>query len=128
MKFKFPTFAAIPLLVMSYGVLPISSSAAGAQVQPASVRSEATLTHYRTTKVDGVNIFYREAGPANAPVLVLLHGFPASSRMFRNLIPQLADRFHVIAPDYPGFGQSGTPDRKMFEYGFAHFAEVVDDL
>ena len=61
-------------------------------------------------EVDGVNIFYREAGPPDAPVVLLLHGFPTSSHMFRNLIPALADRYHVIAPDYPGFGQSDMPD------------------
>ena len=64
--------------------------------------------HYHTVKVDGIDIFYREAGPADAPAVLLLHGFPTSSHMFRNLIPTLADRYHVIAPDYPGFGQSGA--------------------
>ncbi len=71
----------------------------------------APVTHHRTTKVDGLNIFYREAGPADAPVVLLLHGFPTSSHMFRNLIPALADLYHVIAPDYPGYGQSEMPDR-----------------
>lgn len=65
-------------------------------------------TMHKTIKVDGLDIFYREAGPANAPVLLLLHGFPTSSHMFRNLIPALSDRYHVIAPDYPGYGQSST--------------------
>jgi pimeloyl-ACP methyl ester carboxylesterase len=73
-------------------------------------------------------VFYREAGPADAPVVVLLHGFPTSSHMFRNLIPALADRYRVIAPDYPGFGQSGVPDRAAFTYSFARFAEVIDGL
>ena len=67
--------------------------------------------NYRTANVEGVEVFYREAGPKDAPVLLLLHGFPTSSHMFRNLIPQLADKYHVIAPDYPGFGQSAMPDR-----------------
>lgn len=128
MKIKFHTYAAVPLLVLSSALLSNAPSAADAQVQPSGARIESTVTHYRTTKVDGTDIFYREAGSANAPVVVLLHGFPTSSRMFRNLIPQLADRYRIIAPDYPGFGQSGTPDRKMFEYGFAHFAELVDGL
>ena len=70
--------------------------------------------HYRTMSIDGVNVFYREAGPADAPAVVLLHGFPSSSNMFRNLIPALADRYHVIAPDYPGFGHSDMPDRTSF--------------
>src|SRR3977135_1965645 len=93
-----------------------------------AVTQSAPVTHHRTTKVDGVNIFYREAGPAQAPVVLLLHGFPTSSHMFRNLIPSLAERYHVIAPDYPGFGQSGLPDRKAFQYSFARYAELMDGL
>ena len=86
------------------------------------------VTHYRYADIDGVKTFYREAGPANAPIVLLLHGFPTSSHMFRNLIPQLADRYHVIAPDYPGFGQSDAPDHTKFAYSFAHFADIVDEL
>src|SRR2546428_11823589 len=86
------------------------------------------VTHHRSTKIDGVNIFYREAGPADGPVVLLLHGFPTSSHMFRNLIPALADRYHVIAPDYPGFGQSAMPDHTQFAYTFGHYADLVDDL
>jgi pimeloyl-ACP methyl ester carboxylesterase len=86
------------------------------------------VTHYRTKEVDGVKIFYREAGPENGPVLLLLHGFPTSSHMFRNLMPILADRYRVIAPDYPGYGQSDMPDRMKFAYTFDHFAELVDGL
>nr|WP_321182274.1 alpha/beta fold hydrolase [Methylobacterium sp. Leaf122] len=86
------------------------------------------VTHYRTAKVEDVGVFYREAGPADAPVVVLLHGFPTSSHMFRNLIPLLADRHRVIAPDYPGFGQSDAPDHRSFAYTFAHYAEIVDCL
>lgn len=88
----------------------------------------APVTHHRTTRIDGVDIFYREAGPAQGPVVLLLHGFPTSSHMFRNLIPALADRYRVIAPDYPGFGQSAMPDRSTFAYTFDRFAEVVDGL
>ena len=84
--------------------------------------------YYRTANVDGLNVFYREAGPKDAPVLLLLHGFPTSSHMFRNLIPQLADQYHVIAPDYPGFGQSAMPDRSKFAYTFDNYARVVDQL
>jgi pimeloyl-ACP methyl ester carboxylesterase len=83
---------------------------------------------YKTASIDGVNIFYREAGPADAPVVLLLHGFPTSSHMFRNLIPLLADKYHVIAPDYPGFGQSDAPDRAKFAYTFAHFADLMEAL
>jgi pimeloyl-ACP methyl ester carboxylesterase len=86
------------------------------------------VTHYRTATVEGVTVFYREAGPTDAPVVLLLHGFPTSSHMFRNLIPLLADRYHVIAPDYPGFGGSDAPDHETFAYTFAHYADVVDGL
>jgi pimeloyl-ACP methyl ester carboxylesterase len=88
----------------------------------------APVTHYRTADIDGVSIFYREAGPADAPVVLLLHGFPTSSHMFRNLIPALADRYHVIAPDYPGFGESAAPDHTKFAYTFAHYADLMDGL
>jgi len=88
----------------------------------------SAATHYRTATIDGLNIFYREAGPKDAPVVLLLHGFPSSSHMFRNLIPQLADAYHVIAPDYPAFGHSDAPDRARFTYSFDHIAEVIDDL
>ncbi len=81
---------------------------------------------HKTVKVDGLDIFYREAGPKDAPTLVLLHGFPTSSQMFRNLIPQLADQYHVVAPDYPGFGHSSMPKHTEFEYSFDHMATVVD--
>jgi pimeloyl-ACP methyl ester carboxylesterase/uncharacterized protein YciI len=84
--------------------------------------------HYQRAVVDGIDVAYREAGPPDAPVLLLLHGFPSSSRMFRNLIPQLADTYHVIAPDYPAFGHSGVPDRADFAYTFDHLAEVIDKL
>ena len=70
---------------------------------------DQSATHYRTATVDGVGVFYREAGPSDAPVVVLLHGFPSSSRMFRDLIPRLSDAYHVIAPDYLGSGFSGHP-------------------
>lgn len=86
------------------------------------------VTYHRTANVAGVDIFYREAGERGAPVVVLLHGFPSSSHMYRNLIPALADRYHVIAPDLPGFGLSEMPAPDDFEYGFASFATVVDGL
>jgi len=94
----------------------------------ATIDLESPVIHYRTANIDKVDIFYREAGPANGPVVLLLHGFPSSSRMFRNLIPALADKYHVIAPDYPGFGQSGSPDHTQFEYTFAHYTDLVDEL
>ena len=85
-------------------------------------------TFYRTASIEGVDIFYREAGPLEAPTVVLLHGFPSSSRMYRDLIPILADRYHVIAPDYPAFGHSGVPPREQFHYTHQHLAEVMDGL
>ena len=82
--------------------------------------------NYRTVDVDGLKIFYREAGSKDAPTLLLLHGFPSAGHMFRDLIPHLADRFHIIAPDLPGFGQSDLVARGMFAYTFDHIAEVID--
>jgi pimeloyl-ACP methyl ester carboxylesterase len=83
-------------------------------------------TEYKTVEVEGVEIFYREAGPKEAPTILLLHGFPTSSHMFRNLIPALADRFHMVAPDYPGFGNSAQPSMERFDYTFDRLALVVD--
>jgi pimeloyl-ACP methyl ester carboxylesterase len=82
--------------------------------------------HYRKASVDGFNVFYREAGPLDAPTLLLLHGFPSAGHMFRELIPTLSDRFHVVAPDLPGFGQSDMPSRDKFAYTFARLAEVIE--
>jgi pimeloyl-ACP methyl ester carboxylesterase len=84
--------------------------------------------HFRTARINALDIFYREAGPPDAPALLLLHGFPTSSNMFRNLIPRLATAFHVIAPDFPGFGQSSMPERGSFAYTFENLANVVDAL
>jgi pimeloyl-ACP methyl ester carboxylesterase len=84
------------------------------------------MTRYRTATVDGHKVFYREAGDPNAPALLLLHGFPTSSHMFRDLIPLLADRYHVVAPDLLGFGFSDAPDRTGFRYTFDNLAKVVD--
>src|SRR5215470_9557185 len=82
--------------------------------------------HYKTTRVNALDVFYREAGAHDAPVLLLLHGFPTSSNMFRHLIPRLAGSFRLIAPDYPGYGQSSMPDRESFEYSFENLANVID--
>src|SRR5262249_46998742 len=84
------------------------------------------MTTYQQAVVDGSKIFYREAGPKNRPTILLLHGFPTSSHMFRNLIPALADRYHLVAPDLPGFGFSDAPDRKKFPYSFENLAKVID--
>jgi pimeloyl-ACP methyl ester carboxylesterase len=82
-------------------------------------------TLYRSTHVDGLSIFYREAGPKDAPMLLLLHGLPSSSRMFEPLFARLSDRYHLVAPDYPGFGHSDWPDPKAFAYTFDHYAEII---
>jgi len=90
------------------------------------LQTQSYPTVHRTIGVDGLEIFYREAGPKDAPVIALLHGFPTSSHMFRKLIPALSDKFRVVAPDYPGFGNSTMPSSDEFEYSFARLAEVVD--
>ena len=83
---------------------------------------------YREIEINGIRIFYRECGSADKPLMVLFHGFPSASHMFRDLMPMLEDRFHLIAPDYPGFGQSVSPDRDQFEYTFDHLVEVMDSF
>ena len=83
-------------------------------------------TSYRTVKVNGLSIFYREAGPKDAPTVLLLHGLPSSSRMFEPLLSRLSDRFHLVAPDYPGFGHSEWPDPKTFAYTFDRYAEIMN--
>jgi pimeloyl-ACP methyl ester carboxylesterase len=85
-----------------------------------------TKIHYRKADVDGFKVFYREAGQVDAPTLLLLHGFPSAGHMFRELIPALSDRFRIIAPDLPGFGQSDMPSRDKFSYTFAKMAEVIE--
>jgi pimeloyl-ACP methyl ester carboxylesterase len=83
---------------------------------------------YRTVSVNGLSIFYREAGPKDAPTILLLHGLPSSSRMFQSLLTRLSDKYHLVAPDYPGFGHSDWPDPKEFPYTFDHIATVMEDF
>lgn len=117
----------------------IATAAVGAglskrlQARPAAASEpaaagESTRVVHRTIRVGGLDIFYREAGPKDAPAVLLLHGFPTSSQMFRNLIPALADRYHVIAPDYPGFGHSSMPSHDAFTYSFDNLAKVIDEF
>ena len=94
---------------------------------PASAQEGVQVRH-KTVKVGGLDVFYREAGPKDAPTVMLLHGFPTSSQMFRKLIPALGDRYHVIAPDYPGYGHSSMPPREAFAYTFDNLARVVDEF
>ena len=104
----------------------VSLTSLTATANELNTNSPSAQVFHRTVKVDGLDIFYREAGPKNAPTLLLLHGFPTSSHMFRNLIPALADKYHVVAPDYPGFGNSSATSVKDFEYTFDNLANVVE--
>ena len=92
-----------------------------------SLRPPSRVFH-KTVKVGDLDIFYREAGPKDAPTILLLHGFPTSSQMFRNLIPALADKYHVVAPDYPGYGHSSMPPHDKFAYTFDNLAKVIDEF
>src|ERR1700742_1578401 len=94
--------------------------------EPSKESAMTPHVSYRTVKVDGLSIFYREAGPKDAPTILLLHGLPSSSRMFEPLFARLSDRYHLIAPDYPGFGHSDWPDPKKFAYTFDHCAEIMN--
>ena len=126
-----PKAAALALLsnvfiVASVATTFTASPQASAQPMPIEVvQAKATVFH-RTISIEGVEIAYREAGDPARPTVLLLHGFPTSSQMFRNLIPELAQRYHVLAPDYPGYGSSAMPSRETFEYSFANMANIVD--
>jgi pimeloyl-ACP methyl ester carboxylesterase len=119
------TIAAVASALVAFAAVPDATSG---QSQAGADQGMPPVIHYRTAKIEGLDIFYRESGPADAPVVLLLHGFPTSSHMFRNLIPALADRYHVIAPDYPGYGNSSAPDHTKFAYTFAHYADLMDGL
>ena len=111
-----------------YGVssLPLGASVELELIFEVDGTPVRNLTSYRTIQIDGLSIFYREAGPKGAPTLLLLHGLPSSSRMFEPLFARLADRYHLVAPDYPGFGHSDWPDPKKFAYTFDHYAEIMN--
>jgi pimeloyl-ACP methyl ester carboxylesterase len=110
--------------------LTVGLSQSNSAQQPARPNAEANAVKvfYKTVKIDDLDIFYREAGPKDAPTVLLLHGFPTSSQMFRNLIPALADKYHVVAPDYPGYGHSSMPPHDKFHYTFDNLAHVMDQF
>src|SRR5450755_96255 len=118
LKWIFRTLLAIAIVVAA----PFATDAQKTE------RAMEQPVFYRTVKVDGLSIFYREAGPKDAPTILLLHGLPSSSRMFQPLLTRLADSYHLVAPDYPGFGHSDWPDPKQFDYTFDHIASVMDDF
>ncbi|MEE8454595.1 MAG: alpha/beta hydrolase [Limibaculum sp.] len=112
----------LALVLASPLVLPLPAPAVEAANEPTA------QVHYRSVEIDGIEIAYREAGDPSRPTVLLLHGFPTSSHMFRNLIPELAGRYHVIAPDYPGFGASAMPQADQFDYSFANIARLMTGL
>ncbi|MEX0343891.1 MAG: alpha/beta fold hydrolase, partial [Rhizobiaceae bacterium] len=120
------------LLATSLLALAIAGPASLPAIQAAAAETVSSeqfqRVHFRSMQIDGVRIAYREAGSPDRPTVLLLHGFPTSSHMFRNLIPALAERYHVIAPDYPGFGASDMPPADDFEYSFAKIAAMTTEL
>jgi pimeloyl-ACP methyl ester carboxylesterase len=112
----------LPFLCIAL-ILAVSGLSAEGQEKEHAVKYP---TSYRATQVEGISIFYREAGAKDAPTLLLLHGFPSSSRMFEPLYARLSDEYHLVAPDYPGFGHSDWPDPKQFAYTFDHIAEIMN--
>ncbi len=116
----------IPLLSGRSLVLSLLAAALLSWPAFGNVPMSNQVVFYRTVQVDGLSIFYREAGPRDAPAILLLHGFPSSSRMFEPLFARLSDRYHMVAPDYPGFGHSDAPEPAAFAYTFDHIATVID--
>jgi pimeloyl-ACP methyl ester carboxylesterase len=117
----------LSILAFSIGMAQLSPAACAFPfAQDKKLDMTATAIQYRAIQVDGLSIFYREAGPKDAPVILLLHGFPSSSRMFSPLFERLSSKYHLIAPDYPGFGHSDHPDPSSFAYTFDHIAMVMD--
>lgn len=111
------------ILVLAIGSIPLPTSAGDT---PALTGNPNRKVVYRSVQVDGLDIFYREAGPKDAPTILLLHGFPTSSHMFRNLMPALADQFHLVAPDYPGYGNSSMPTVDEFDYTFDNLSQIIE--
>ena len=128
---RFPRWPLAAAFVSTIALAHALSAQPATAVQRSGVQAPPpapTLVRHRSVRIDGIEVFYREAGPVGAPAILLLHGFPASSHMFRDLIPRLADRYHVIAPDYPGFGHSAMPSVSEFDYSFDRLTEVIEQL
>jgi pimeloyl-ACP methyl ester carboxylesterase len=117
-----------PLLHAGLISLGLTAAAAADELPVPFADLNEVVVKYNTVEVGGQEIFYREAGSTDAPTLLLLHGFPTSSQQYRDLIPELSDDYHVIAPDYPGFGRSSMPDRNEFDYTFANYAELMSEF
>ena len=111
---------------MAFGL--IASAALVLHPMQSARAQQPVKVYHKTVKVGDLDIFYREAGPKDAPAILLLHGFPTSSQMFRNLIPAIGDKYRVIAPDYPGYGHSSMPPHDKFSYTFDNLAKVIDDF
>src|SRR5437870_10165540 len=121
---RWPRFLQVSRMVLAVSMmLAIFQLPAHAQGKERPVKHP---TFYRMIQVDRLSIFYREAGPKDAPTILLLHGLPSSSRMFEPLFARLSDRYHMVAPDYPGFGHSDWPDPKNFAYTFDRYAEIMN--
>lgn len=116
------------LVAASAVALSLTLSQITPPAQAVGAAEASSKASYRSEMIDGVKVAYREAGDPARPTVLLLHGFPTSSHMFRNLIPELAERYHVIAPDYPVFGASDMPSVDEFEYSFANLARVTTEL
>jgi len=121
-----PRILVAGILIFIVALFMLTIDAQQVSAEQTKTNSKQYPTFYKTIKVDGLDIFYREAGQVNAPTILLLHGFPTSSHMFRNLIPALSDKYHVVAPDYPGYGNSSMPRVDEFRYTFDHMAKIID--
>lgn len=129
LKSILPILAIVPFSLIAtimVGTVASNPPQSEASMSQASSMQASYPTLHKTVEVDGLQIFYREAGPEDAPTILLLHGFPTSSHMFRNLIPALSDRFHLVAPDYPGYGNSSMPTVDEFDYSFDNLARTID--
>ena len=120
------TLLTLGVAALAVGAWAVQITAGAATTPALEIAQNRYQTLHKTVAINGVEIFYREAGPADAPTILLLHGFPTSSHMFRNLMPALADRYHLVAPDYPGFGNSAQPPMETFEYSFENLAALME--